>query len=120
MKITIVALLVSVLSIYATEASSQNVKISIHANRISTKEVIAEIEKQTDYLFVYNKHEIDINRLVSFSAEDESVTEILSKIFADTDVSYKLIGKNISLIKQPTALYGSLQQKEKMVNGWLL
>lgn len=117
MKITIVALLVSVLSIYATEASSQNVKISIHANRISTKEVIAEIEKQTDYLFVYNKHEIDINRLVSFSAEDESVTEILSKIFADTDVSYKLIGKNISLIKQPTALYGSLQQKEKMVTG---
>ena len=79
MKITVVALLASVFSIYATEANSQNAKVSIHANQLSTKEVIAEIEKQTDYLFVYNKNEVDVARPVSLNVSNESVSDVLNK-----------------------------------------
>ena len=84
MKITVVALFASVFSIYATEASSQNAKVSIHANQLSTKELIAEIEKQTDYLFVYNRNEVDVTRLVSLNVRNESVSDVLNKIFAET------------------------------------
>ena len=120
MKITVVALLASVFSIYATEANSQNAKVSIHANQLSTKEVIAEIEKQTDYLFVYNKNEVDVARPVSLNVSNESVSDVLNKIFADTNISYKLVGKNISLIKHDVNEPKLAQQKGKLINGIVL
>ena len=117
MKITVVALFASVFSIYATEASSQNAKVSIHANQLSTKELIAEIEKQTDYLFVYNRNEVDVTRLVSLNVRNESVSDVLNKIFAETNISYQLVGKNISLMIRNAAPQEVSQQKKKIIQG---
>ncbi|MFV0270071.1 MAG: TonB-dependent receptor [Macellibacteroides fermentans] len=117
MKITVVALFASVFSIYATEASSQNAKVSIHVNQRSTKEVIAEIEKQTEYLFVYNGNEVDVTRQVSLDVKNKSVSDVLNTLFANTNISYKLVGKNISLIVGNSQMYPVSQQKGKVING---
>lgn len=119
MKVTVVVLFVSVVSLWATGANSQSLKVSIQASQLSTKEIIAEIEKQTEYLFVYNKNEVDINRTISLNVVDESVSEVLNKLFAETGITYKLVGKNISLIKQTAATKVTTvaQQKRKVMSG---
>lgn len=99
MKITIVALFTCIYTLFAVEANSQNAKVSILANGFSVQKVISEIEKQTDYLFVYDKNEINVNRKVTLNANNESVSQVLNKIFEGTGVIYKLVGKNITLIK---------------------
>lgn len=100
MKITIIALFTCICTLFATEVNSQNEKISISADNFLLREVIREIEKQTDFLFVYDRNEVNVNRSVSLHANNELVPDVLDKIFAGTDVEYKLIGKNITLIKR--------------------
>lgn len=100
MKITVVTLFTCIYTLFATEASSQNVKVSIQGSNLSVQELIGEIEKQTDYLFVYDKNEVNINRRVSLNASDELVSNILFKIFEGTNVTYQLVGKNITLINR--------------------
>ncbi len=119
LKMATVILFVSVTSLWATEIGLQSAKVSIQAHQLSIKKVIAEIEKQTDYLFVYNKGEIDVNRTVSLTVVDESVPEVLNRLFAETGITYRMIGKNISLIKQPvhTNSTEAGQQKKKPISG---
>lgn len=121
MKITIIALFTCIYTLFAVEANSQNAKVSIQANDFSIQKVISEIEKQTDYLFVYDKNEVDINRRVSLSANNELVSEILNKIFEGTNVTYKLVGKNITLIKRG-GLEGNAvaQQTVRKVTGTVI
>lgn len=119
MKLTVVALFTSAFTLFATQASSQSTKVSIHANQLPAKEVIAEIEKQTEYLFVYNKNEVNVNRLVSLNVSDKPVSEVLNQMFGNTEVAYQLVGKNISLIKR-TIEPEIVQQKTKIITGVVL
>ena len=121
MKITIVALFTCIYTLFAVEANSQNAKVSILANDFSVQKVIGEIEKQTDYLFVYDKNEINVNRKVSLSANNESVSEVLNRIFEGTSVTYKVVGKNITLIRKNVVFKNmDLQQTLKKIRGVVL
>ena len=100
MKITVIVLFACFCNLFATEANSQNAKMSIHADNLSLREIIYKIEKQTEYLFVYDRNEVDVNRQISVNADNESVSEVLNKIFTGTNIEYKLVGKNVTLIKR--------------------
>ena len=119
MKITIIALFACVCTLFAAEANSQNVKVSIHADNLSLREIIYEIEKQTEYLFVYDRNEVSVNRHISLNADNEPVFEILNKIFTGTNVEYKLVGKNITLTKRDdlSRQSGISQQLAKKITG---
>ena len=49
-----------------------------------------EIEKQTDYLFVYNVNEVNLKRNVKVNAQNKSVAEVLNKVFEGTDIYYAM------------------------------
>lgn len=118
MKLAFMCLFVFVSGLFATEASSQTARVSIVANSISTKDLIREIEKQTEYLFVYNKNEVDLNQTVTINADNKTVAEILNKTFSNTDIVYAMEGSNIMLMKKESkAEVQASQQKEKTVNG---
>lgn len=118
MKLAFMCLFVFVSGLFATEASSQTARVSIVANSISTKDLIREIEKQTEYLFVYNKNEVDLNQTVTINADNKTVAEILNKTFGNTDIVYAMEGSNIMLMKKESkAEVQASQQKEKTVNG---
>lgn len=118
MRITVVALFTCVYTVLAVDADSQNVKVSIQANGFSIQKVISEIEKQTDYLFVYDKNEVDVNRKVSVDVNNESVSEVLNRVFEGTGVAYKVVGKNITLVKGAVASENMVkQQTGKKVTG---
>ena len=118
MKLAFVYLFIFVSGIFATEATSQTARVSIVANNISTEDLIQEIEKQTNYLFVYNKNEVNLNRTLTINATNKTVAEVLNNIFSQTDVIYAVEGSNIMLMKKSQEQTGfSLMQKEKTING---
>ncbi|RGY96989.1 hypothetical protein DXA15_11640 [Parabacteroides sp. AM58-2XD] len=121
MRITVVALFTCIYTLFAVEADSQNAKVSIQANGFSIQKVMREIERQTDYLFVYDKNEVDVNRKVSVDVNNESVSEVLNRVFEGTGVSYKVVGKNITLVKGAVAPENMVkQQTGKKVTGTVL
>lgn len=118
MKLAFVSIFIFASGIFATEATSQTAKVSIVAKNISTQDLMLEIEKQTDYLFVYNKNEVNLNRKVTIQATNQTVAEVLNKAFNQTDVIYAMEGSNIMLMKKETNNTTPFtQQKERTITG---
>ena len=49
---------------------------------------IDQIEQQTDYLFVYSKNEVDVNKTIPVKAGSKSVAQYLNDAFADSEVKF--------------------------------
>ena len=112
MRITCLLMLVFASSLLASNVNSQVTKVSITMKNAYIIEVIRAIENQTDYLFVYDKNQIDLTRRVDLNAENKSVAVILNGVFSNTNVVYAMEGNNIMLMQKSES-----QQPQKSVSG---
>ena len=62
--------------------------------------VFQTIQQQTGCSFVYNTSDIDTDRKVTVSAQDEPLTALLDKLFAGSDIAYTLRDKHVVLSKK--------------------
>lgn len=115
MRNTILALFIFIGTAFASESYSQTMKVTVVADNISTGKVINEIEKQTDYLFVYNVNEVNLKHKVKVNAQNKSVAEVLNKVFEGTDIYYAMEGKNIMLMSK--AKDGEAAQQARKITG---
>jgi TonB-linked SusC/RagA family outer membrane protein len=100
MKLQFVLLFMCCMGLYATNAHSQEMKVTIVTTNSTVREILQEIEEKTDYLFLYNREDVDVDRKTSVQATRKKVSDILSQIFANTDVVYIMEGSNIVLMKK--------------------
>lgn len=84
----------------ASMAFSQNQKISMSKPTATIAEVINLIEQQTDYLFVYDKHEVDLTKKVAVGTAQKTVANVLEQVSKMFGLSYTIEGKHIILNKQ--------------------
>lgn len=101
MRFFVLFLACSISLAYATGTYAQNAKISIKLQNKSVKEVLKEIEKQTEFSFFFNNKHIDVNRQVSVSTTGSNVSDILNEIFRGTGVTYSVSDKMIVLSATP-------------------
>jgi TonB-linked SusC/RagA family outer membrane protein len=118
MRITICLLLFFTGFAFAENAYSQNARVSLNQQKAYLKDVLKEIEQQTDYLFVSNR-EIDLNRKVSIYAKNKPVREVLNQLFAVTDLSYVMEGVNI-IITQRGLPDGQTANEQKRITGTVI
>lgn len=112
MRTTCLLIMVFASSLFAVNVNSQVARVTISLKNANIAKVIDAIESKTDYLFVYNKAEIDLTRKVNVFAENKTVAEILTEIFDNTNVVYALEGTNIMLMQK-----ASVTQQQKSVSG---
>ena len=101
------------LAFYAGSAFAQNEKVSLNRQQAKTIQVLNDIEKQTNYLFVYDKKNVDTNRPISINASNQTVASVLQQLFAGTGITYEMEGNNIVLTRQ-TATNASTQQSKRV------
>ena len=99
MKISISLLLFVTFQAYCHTGYSQSARINIPRSVLKVSEILTQIESQTDYLFVYNKNNVDVHRAVNVDAKNQQVSDVLNEVFAGTNVGYVMEGKNIVLTK---------------------
>lgn len=116
MKLTSLFGVLCVSSAFAINVNSQSLRVNIHANQKQAKEVIKQIEEQTDYLFVYNHDKVNLNNTVTIQANNETVAEVLNQMFAGTDIIYAMQGNNILLMQKEAVV----QQSGKVVTGTIV
>ncbi|MDR2389277.1 MAG: STN domain-containing protein, partial [Tannerellaceae bacterium] len=102
--------------LFAAESFSQATKVTITADSSPFLDVLSDIEKQTDYLFVYDKSDIDLEKKITLSARNKPVAEVLYTILRHTNLAYAVEGNNIMLMKKPQ-LATVAQQTGKTVTG---
>lgn len=117
MKIITLLLFVFMFCLYAENSSSQNVNVTIKRSNTELENVLNEIEKQTDYLFIYNKH-VNVNRKVSVNLKKASLDDVLANLFEKTDVKYSIDGSYIILsVGGTTTAIPSSAQQSKTISG---
>jgi len=91
--------------------------VSVNFKNAPLKTVIAQIEKQTDYLFVFDEQTVDMKRVVSVSSKDASVEDVLRKVLNGTDIIFIIEGNNIVLKNETSTLKVSTNQKTRKITG---
>ncbi len=102
MKIILILAFVGLIPVSAS-VYSQQTKMSFSMTDKSMKEVLDLIEETTDFRFFYNENFTNLNQIVSIEANDNRVEEILDKLLAASDVTYKVLENNLVVIS-PKAL----------------
>lgn len=106
MRVTLILFLICIGQTFAVNGYSQNKRLSINLSDVSIKSVLSTIEDQTEYFFMYEAHNVDVERKVSISVEDRSVPEILNKLFDSTNIIYKINDRQIALSNESMASVG--------------
>ena len=75
-------------------------KITLNLKNVSIKDALKEIEKQSDFTFVYNDSKIDVNKTININVKDCSIEEVLDKFLIDNEIQYTPIDKHIVLTRQ--------------------
>ena len=99
MKLTLFVLCLSVFSVMASESYSQATKLSLEMRDASLKNVLTQIEEQSEFHFFYSEDVIDAERKVSVDFRILIWRKILNEIFQGTGVEYKIVGRQVALYK---------------------
>lgn len=99
-------------------ASLQAQKVSLSAKSQSIGSVMDEIEKQTGYKFFYNNSQVDLKQDVTLRAKNGKLSDVLSKLFAGTGISYEIVDKTIVLkAVEATGQSSRTSVQKKRVSG---
>ena len=120
MRTTFILLFTCVFCAMAEVGFTQNARVTINKRNATIKEVINEIEKQSDYLFIYN-NKVNTNAKVSIRAKQTAVSEVLNSILKKNDIDYSMEGNHIILaaIEKTDQSEPELvtQQQKKQLSG---
>lgn len=111
MKMIVLFLFVFISGVFAGNANSQETKVSISKNNKPIQEILGEIERQTDYLFVYSEKEVDVNQRKTVNVSQQRVADVLSSLFRSTNVGYAMEGHNIMLMAKTTQTDAAQQKR---------
>lgn len=84
-------------------AIAQKSNVTINADSSPLKSVIEQIEKQTDYRFIYNKDVVDLNHSVTLKVTNAPLENVLPRLFDKSDIAYSVEKKQIVLNKKNSA-----------------
>ncbi|WP_163215011.1 TonB-dependent receptor [Bacteroides sp. 519] len=118
MKLSMFIPLLISAQLYAVNGFSQAAKVTLNtSNEISLEQLISEIEKQTEYLFIYSKNEVSLTTKVKVTARNEPVSKILEEALSKTSITYKLSGNYITLMKNKEIQAVKQAQPVQQVKG---
>lgn len=100
MKLTTFLLIVTFFNVGATNYA-QNTKITLNFNNVTIERVLNEIEFKTEFKFLFNRKDIDVNKLVSVNVKREKLKNILNKMFINMPVSFEVLKKQIIIKSTP-------------------
>ncbi|HRU63160.1 MAG TPA: TonB-dependent receptor, partial [Paludibacteraceae bacterium] len=82
-----------------TTSYSQSTSLSLDMKDVTVGEVIKAIENQSEFLFLYQGGQVDLNRRVSIQIDRKQVQEILKELFKGTDNIYTVDNRKIIINK---------------------
>lgn len=85
-----------VVNVHAVSAQSQNALITINKSNVDLLNIMGDIEKQSNYLFVYNK-DVNVHRHASINVTEKPLSDVLQNLFKNSEVRFAIEGSYIVL-----------------------
>ena len=90
-------LIAGLTSANASVAYSQQTRFSISKKNTTIKAVLRDIEKQSEFIFVYSDAVINPNQKIDIEAKNETIDQVLQKVLKGTNATYKINDRQIIL-----------------------
>ena len=116
MKVFTFVMLVFAIQISA-RSYSQNTKLSLNMQNVPIKQVLGNIEDQSEFRFLYSDSKINVEKKVDVDFRNKSVEEILRNMFEGTNIEFKIVGRQILLSNSNDTEVVSTSQQQKSVSG---
>ena len=113
MKISFFFLLLCTFQLMAVNGVAQDATIELKSKTITVRQLITEIEKQTDYLVVYSNREINTQRKFSAERNRDKVSSYLNDAFDNTDIGYDFDNNYIVLTKNAATLARMIENSQQ-------
>jgi TonB-dependent starch-binding outer membrane protein SusC len=99
-KAILLSFLLGFLTVINVTASvySQNDKISIQADDMRLRDLLREIENNSEYAFFFNDQFPQLDTKVSFVSKNEKIENIMGRLLKDTQLDYKMLDNNFIVI----------------------
>jgi len=114
MRLTLFLMVLSVFSAFSS-SYAQKTKLNLKVQNSQVKEVLNEIENQTEFFFMYDNKQVDVERKVNLEINSQNIDQVLEKLFQGTEVNFKIVNRQILLFSENTG--GSITQQSKKVYG---
>ncbi len=111
MKMTLVLCLFLGLFSSMAETTAQETKLNLNIQSGTVKDVIEEIEQLTDYSFMYDNNIFDVNRQISVSERNSTVSEVLDRVVDNENLKYEIVNRFIVIsAKTPSVTQQTIQK----------
>ena len=110
-KISLLLIFTMFFSYQAKASYAQKTKITLDFKNTTIGTAIGEIESATEFKFIFNTDEVDLNRRVSLSFKNATIKTVLNEMFKSVPVNYEIVAKKILLKREiETSLLDNLPQ----------
>jgi TonB-linked SusC/RagA family outer membrane protein len=122
MRNAIIVLLISIFQVLALLSYSQPTQVSLKMKNVTIKEVLSEIENQSEYYFLYNSKLINLSRKVDISVINVEISDILTQLFGNNEVNIQIKDRHIVLTPSEESNLPAITISGKISNtyGWPL
>jgi len=101
LKIAFLIIVTSISGALAAPSYSQVTKVSLDMKGTTLEQVMDEIERQSEFYFIFNQKQIDVDRVVDVQAENKLITDVLPELFGGTNVNFAVLDRKILLTTEP-------------------
>lgn len=116
MKLTIFALLIGIFQGFAVGTYAQMTRLNLNVKNSTIKNVLNQIEEQSEFFFLYNSKLVDVERQVNIEVKNKKINEVLNELFEGTNTLYKIVDRQIVLTSAEMDNITETQQ-QKVVSG---
>ena len=126
MKITFFLIIVTSMMVIGSNSYSQSKRLSLNLKSANLRDIFETIEQSSEFIFLYQDQNLDMERKIDITGKDLSITEILDKIFEGTGNIYRINNRQIIIGKDNQSILSifpnttiplSVEQKQKSVSG---
>lgn len=97
MRCSLLLFIMSIFQVQAISGFAQKTELSLSFRNASVEAILSEIEEQSRFYFLCNRELIDLKRKTSIVVENQPIDKILDEIFRGTNVTYKIMDRQIVL-----------------------
>ncbi|MDO6604439.1 TonB-dependent receptor [Arenibacter palladensis] len=115
MKLFVLIICLSSFAAIPASSYSQDTKLSLSVANTSIKQVLTEIEENSEFYFVYNNNLVNVERKVSLDVNKWKISKILDAIFENDEVVFSLMDRQI--IISPKSMAGVKNADQNIVEG---
>jgi TonB-dependent starch-binding outer membrane protein SusC len=111
--LTVSIVLLSIPRLFAEESYAQKARINLDVSNRPIKEVLSEIQEQSEFFFMFNSKIVDVERKVDIHVKNEQVVQVLTLLFNGTDITFTIVDRQI-VLSSPNKPAGQMPPTKKL------